>query len=122
MTVADDALLSPNDVVRKLLGFGRDLDAAVRMLKDADLDATKKRHAADIAESHAFLAAEGSMEIRKHEARITCEKVEDEALVAEATVRYLKAKIKSLEQQIEIGRSYGVVVREELKLAGYQES
>jgi hypothetical protein len=121
--VADDQeLMTPQDVVRKLLALGREQAEAVRLLKAADLDASKKRHAADVAESKAFLSEEGSMDIRKHAARSDVEvvKLEEEALVAEAYVRHLNKHIKYLESQIEIGRTYGVVVREEMKLAGYQ--
>jgi hypothetical protein len=118
----DQELMTPQDVVRKLLALGRQQAATVEALRLADLDASTKRHAADVRESKAFLNAEGSMDIRKHEARSHPEVVEleEQALVAEAYVRHLNKTIKYLESQIEIGRTYGVVVREEMKLAGYQ--
>ena len=68
-----DALLTPNAVVTQLAELSRDLDHTVRLLKDADLDAVTKRHTADLAESHAYVQAEGSQELRKHQiGRASC--------------------------------------------------
>ena len=115
-------MLTPNDVVKQLSQLGRDLDAIVRTLKEAELDAVVKRHDADIAESKAFVNAEGSVDLRKHLARLATEKVEGEALVSEAVVRHLRARIKAVDARIEIGRSMGVALRSELKMLPYSES
>ncbi len=115
-------LLTPNAVVTQLAELGRELDAAVRTLRSAELEAVQKRHTADLAESRAFVDAEGSMELRKHLARLGAAKVEDEALVAEAVVRYLRARIRAIDTRIEIGRSMGASLRSELKLLPYSES
>ena len=112
-------LLTPQQVVNYLTELGRDLEATVGMLKDADMDAAEKRHAANVAESTAFVESEGSMELRKHTARLAAAQKEKDALVAEALVRYLKARIKSLETRIDIGRSYGAAVRAELSALDY---
>jgi hypothetical protein len=101
--------------------LGRDLDATVRMLKDADLAAALLRHDADLAESRAFLAATGSVDARKHEACLATEKVEREALEAEAGVRYLRARVKAIELRTEIGRSVNAVLRTEMQLLPSQE-
>ena len=115
-------VLTPQDVVRQLTSLARDLDAAVRVLKDADRDAVLKRHAADIAESRAYVRADGSVELRKHVARLACEKEEEEALVAEALVRHLRKQIDAIQTRIDVGRSYGAAVRAELKTLSYSES
>ncbi|MGH7876619.1 MAG: hypothetical protein ACRENM_02990 [Candidatus Dormibacteraceae bacterium] len=117
-----DATLTPNQVVRQLSELGRELDAAVRTLKDSEVEAVTKRHAADMAESRAFVAAEGSMELRKHRARLEADPLEGEALVAEAVVRHLRTRIRSIDTRIEIGRSYGAAVRAELKALSYGEA
>lgn len=116
-----DTMLTPNQVVLKLAGFGRDLDSAVKALQFAEQDAVKKRHAADMAESRAFLAADGPMDVRKHTARVEAGPLEEQALVAEAVLRYLKTQIRAIDTQIEIGRSYGAAVRAELKSFNYGE-
>ena len=106
----------------QLTELGRELDAVVRTLHDVEIDAVKKRHDADIAESRAFLEASGPVEQRKHEARLKADKFEEEALVAEALLRYLRAKVRAIDTRIEIGRSYGAAVRAELKTLGYGET
>jgi hypothetical protein len=119
--VSADSTLTPNQVVRQLSELGRELDAAVRTLKDFEVEAVTKRHAADIAESRAFVNAEGAMDMRKHVARLAADKLEEDALVAEALVRHLRTRIRSIDTRIEIGRSYGAAVRAELKALPYSE-
>ena len=106
-------LLTPNEVVLQLAELGRELDASVRTLREAELDAVQKRHTADLVESRAFVDAEGSAELRKHLARLGAAKAEDEALIAESVVRYLRTKIRAIELRVEIGRSMGASLRSE---------
>ena len=111
--MARDAQLTPQAVVNQLSELGRDLDALVRSLKDADLDAVTKRHAADIEESKAYVGAEGAVKEREHLPRLAADPFESEALVAEAVCRYLKARIRSVEVRVDIGRSYSAALRAE---------
>jgi len=117
-----DALLTPLDVVRQLAALGQELDAAVRSLRQVEIEAVTKRHAADLAESAAFVRAEGAMEMRKHLARLAAAQEENDALVAEAVCRHVRAQIRATDTRIEIGRSYGAAVRAELKALPYGES
>lgn len=116
-----DGQLTPLDVVRQLSSLAKDLDAVVEQLKQADDDAVRKRHAADLAESHAFVNAVGSMDLRRHEARIEAAPKELEALVSEALVRHLRKKIAALDTRIEVGRSMGTTLRAEIALTPYGE-
>jgi hypothetical protein len=111
---------TPLEVVQQLGELTRRLDVLVRELRDAEFDAARKRHAADMAESRAFLAAEGAMDIRRHAARVAAEREEGEALVAEALVRVLRADIRAVDTRIDVGRTFGATVRAELKTVGYQ--
>ena len=117
-----DGLLTPQQVVLQLSQLSRDLDHTVRLLKDADLDAVTKRHTADLAESHAYVQAEGSAELRKHLARIASERQEQEAVVAEAVVRYLRQRINAIGVRIDVGRSMGAALRAELSALPYSET
>lgn len=114
--------LTPQAVVLQLAALARELDSTVTALKAADLDATEKRHAADMAESLAFVRAEGSMDLRKHLARIEAGPLEKEALVAEAVVRYLRQRINAIATRIEVGRSAGAALRAELSALPYDQS
>lgn len=109
-------------VVENLSRLTEELRGAVAGFRAAERDAAVKRHKADMAESRAFLAADGPMEIRKHTARVAADRIEGEALVAEALVRVLRAEIRAIETRIDVGRTYGASVRAELKTLGYGES
>ena len=113
--------LSARTVVLQLAALARELDATVTSLRAADLDATEKRHAADLAESMAFVKAEGSMDLRKHLARIEAAPLEKEALVAEAVVRFLRQRINAIATRIEVGRSAGAALRAELQTIPYDQ-
>jgi hypothetical protein len=108
---------TPNEVALQLSRLARDLDDAVRQLQVADLDATEKRAAADLAFSRSFMAASGSVDYRKHYAT---EETHDQRLaadVADAVVRHLRRRIDATKVRIEVGRSYGAAIRAELNLS-----
>jgi hypothetical protein len=115
-----DAMLTPNDVVRTLVKLSKELDQTVKALKDADYDAAVKRHEADVGESRLYLAADGAVEKRKHEARVANAHREEAAIIAEAVVRHLRREIDSIKTRIDVGRSYGAAVRAELSTLGYE--
>jgi hypothetical protein len=113
---------TPVDVVRNLSALTAELQQLTTSLRAAERDAATKRHAADMAESRAFLSAEGAMELRKHQARVAADQQEGAALVAEALVRVLRQEIRAIETRIDVGRTYGATVRAELKTLGYGET
>jgi flagellar biosynthesis/type III secretory pathway chaperone len=114
-----DQQLTPLQVVKQLGELTARLDQTVAALKLAEKDAAEKRHTADIIESRAFLNADGAMDIRRHTAKIAADRAEGEALVAEALVRVLRQEIRAIDTRIDVGRTYGVTVRAELKALGY---
>lgn len=111
---------TPASVVHTLGELTKDLQKAVTLLRVADLDAVKKRHAAQMSESRAFVNGAGAMDLRRHQAKLDAEPEEDAAIVAEAGVRHLKAKIRELETRIDVGRTFGATVRAELRTLDYQ--
>lgn len=110
------------EVVQNLSKLTSELRDKTSAYRAAEHNAALKRHAALMAESRAFLAVSGPMDIRKHEARVAADQQEGEALVAEALVRILRAEIRSVETRIEVGRTYGATVRAELKTIGYEDA
>ena len=106
------------DVVRNLSALTEELRVKVSAFRSAEKDAAEKRHAADMAESRAFLRAEGSMELRKHQARVDADQAENAALVAEALVRVLRAEIRAIELRVDVGRTYSAALRAELSTLG----
>lgn len=109
--------MNPNEVVAQLAQLARDLDANVGALQDAERASVQARHDADLAQSRAFLAAAGSVEQRKHEAFIQCERLLNEAEVAEAVVRHLKRRNDAIKTRIDVGRSMSSALKAELELA-----
>lgn len=112
---------SAAEVVKNLAALTGELQARVAMLRTAERDAAEKRHAADMAESRAFVNSDGSMDMRKHRARLEADGAESAAKIAEALVRVLRAEIRALETRIDVGRSYGATVRAELSTLGYSD-
>ena len=113
--------LTPNAVVLSLMELGRQLDTAVTTLREAEMAAVRTRHAADLAEAQAYMEVKGPVEERKRAALIASTEFEDEALVAEATLRWLRARIRALDTRIEVGRSMGTSLRAELKMLPYSD-
>lgn len=111
---------TPAEVSRGLSDLTEKLYAHVRVYSEAELDAVRQRAEADVALAKAFLVAEGSVEKRKADAKVSVAQVEAVAAVAEATVRTLKMKIRAIETDIEVHRTYGATVRAELKTLGYE--
>jgi hypothetical protein len=107
------------EVVHNLVELTRELRDKTSAYRTAEHDAALKRHAANMAETRAFLTAGGAMDLRKHIAKEAADQQEGAALVAEAVVRILKAEIRSIETRIDVGRTYGATVRAELKTLGY---
>ena len=121
MTKLAGEQLTPNSVVMGLMELGRQLDAAVLTLREAEMAAVRTRHAADLAEAQAYMEVKGPVEERKRAALIASTEFEDEALVAEATLRWLRARIRALDTRIEVGRSMGTSLRAELKMLPYSD-
>lgn len=111
-----------HEVVRNLTELTRELRDKTSAYRMAEHDAAMKRHAADMIEARAFLSADGSVEQRKNTAKVAADRAENEALVAEALVRVLKAELRSVQVRIEVGRTYGATVRAELSTLGYGET
>jgi len=93
-----------------------DLWHCVEALEEADLDATKKRLAFDLAYSKAFLNATGSVDVRKHTAVVETMPLRDDVEVADALVRNLVRRMKALEKRVEVGRSTSSWHKAELSL------
>lgn len=110
-----------NEVVANLRALTQELREKVSAYRTAELDAAMKRHGANMIEARAFLSADGAVEFRKNTARVAADRAEGDALVAEALVRILKAEIRSIEDRIGVGRTYGATVRAELSTLGSVE-
>jgi hypothetical protein len=109
---------TPNSVVANLVRLANDLDTTVAQLEQADRDATTRRMEFDFAFSKRFLAAEGSVDGRKHQATVATMHEREAAELAEAVVRHLRRRIDAIKTNIDTGRSLGAALRAEIGLAG----
>lgn len=115
---ATDPPSSPVEVSKALSALTERLYSHVRAYSEAERKAVALRAKADSIENHAYMNASGPVEERKRAAAIEAEQAEEEALVAEAVVRSLKAKIKAIEVDIDVHRTFGATVRAEFKTLG----
>jgi hypothetical protein len=92
----------------------------VHLIKAAELKARACRADADVAESKAYLRAEGPETRRRHEARADDDVVRRrfEADVAEVEVSHLKRAIDVCRAQIDVYRSQGSYKKGELATLG----
>ena len=110
--------LTANQIAAQLAQLARELDDLVRRIAEAERDAVNKREDYTLAHSKAFLAAEGPMDIRKHEAIEQTHVERLAAETAEAVVRGIRRQIDSTKTRVEVGRSVGTALRSEMALAG----
>jgi len=113
-----DLLITPGEVVKQLTKLSGDIEKLIADLGAAEVDTVTLRHQANITESHAFLNASGPMDVRRHQARVEADKDEEKALVAEAVLRHLRARVRALDTRIDLLRSVGTTVRTEMKMLG----
>jgi hypothetical protein len=113
-----DRPMTPNDVALALAKLGRDLEATVRSLDQADRDAVNARENYTLALSRAFLKAEGAMDLRKHQSIVETHAERLAAELAEQMVRGLRRQVESIKVRIDIGRSYGSALKAELTALG----
>ncbi|UGT65277.1 hypothetical protein LTT66_18070 [Nocardia gipuzkoensis] len=109
---------TPNDVVLGLMKLSRRLDEVTNALNEKDEEATRKRAAHTLANSEAFIRAEGSVDLRKHKAVVETHDLRFAAELAEMEVRGLARAVKTLTTRIEVGRSTGAAVRSDISIAG----
>ena len=107
-----------NHVVLGLTKLSRRLDEVTNALNAKDEEATKARATHTLANSEAFMRAEGSMDIRKHKAIIETHDLRFAAELAEMEVRGLSRALKTLNTRIDVGRSLGAAVRSDASIAG----
>lgn len=119
MTRPQDPPSTPVEVVQRLSQLVGELRGLVEDLARLEIDAVKCRHAADLAEAKAFLAAQGSVDFRRKTAFEETARQQLEADTAEALLRICKARIRGTETEIDVGRSYGATVRAELSTLDY---
>lgn len=102
-----------NDVVLRLASLSRMLDAATTEIAELDEAAVRAKSRYQVAFARAFLGETGSVDHRKQSAVLACEKEWLDAEIGEQKVRACKERIRTIRDQIEVGRSLNSAVKAE---------
>lgn len=107
------ANLTPEAIVRRLVELSRMLDQATDDVDRLDDEAVRARAAHRVAYAEAFLKAEGPMDMRVQIATVKAEEKRFLLDIADQKVRACKERIRTIRDQIEVGRSLSAALRAE---------
>jgi hypothetical protein len=102
-----------HDVVKRLAELSRMLDRATDEYAELDEDWVRRKAEHQVGFARAFLSADGSVDARKQKAVLA---MANEFLLmelAEQKVRACRERIRTIRDQIEVGRSLNSAVRAE---------
>lgn len=103
-----------NDVVKRLAELSRMLDAATAEVAELDEKAVRAKGRYQVAFARAFLGQEsGSVDARKQTAVLECRDEWLAAEIAEQQVRACRERIRTIRDQIEVGRSLNSAIKAE---------
>jgi hypothetical protein len=103
-----------NDVVHRLAELSRMLDAATEEIGQLDEAAVIAKGQYQVAFAREFLGQEsGSVDHRKQAAVLACKDNWLDAEIAEQKVRACRERIRTIRDQIEVGRSLNSAIKAE---------
>ena len=109
---------TPQSVVHNLARLSLLLDKATAEIAVLDEDAVRAKGAYQVAYARSFLSGAGSVDARKQAAVLECAELWLAYEIGEAKTRACKERIRTLRDQIEIGRSLNAAVRSEWTATG----
>lgn len=111
--------LTTLEVVRRLSELSKKLAAKTDEIAVLDEAAVRARAAHEVAYARAFLTADGAMDVRKQRAVLDCADAKFAAELAEQKVRAAREAIRTLRDQLDVGRSIGAATRAEFAASGW---
>jgi hypothetical protein len=103
--------LTPADIIQTLSRIAKDIDECTDDIARLDEEMVKARAKYKTEYARAFLAAEGSMDIRKYTADLETSELYFGAEIAEQKHRAAVGALRALRDRLEVGRSLGPLVR-----------
>lgn len=94
------------------------LDAATTEIAELDEAAVLAKAAYEVAFARAFIGADGSVDVRKQQSVLDTSDTKLTAELAEQKVRACRERIRTIRDQIEVGRSLNSAVRAEFTASG----
>lgn len=110
--------MNPNDIVKRLSELSRLLDAATDEIAWLDEEAVKAKARHQVSYAKAFLSATGAMDVRKQEAILAVKGDFLDMELAEQRVRACRERIRTLRDQLDVGRSLNAASRAEWAASG----
>lgn len=110
--------MNPQDIVKRLSALSRMLDAATAEIAQLDEDAVRAKARHQVAYARAFLNAEGSVDVRKQEAILAVKGDYLDMEIADQKVRACRERIRTLRDQLDVGRSLNAASRAEWAASG----
>jgi hypothetical protein len=105
-------------VILRLSELSRLLDTATTEVAELDEASVLAKSAFEVAYARAFLTSEGAMDIRKQTAVLDTSDAKLNSELAEQKVRACRERIRTIRDQIEVGRSLNSAVKAEWAAAG----
>jgi phage shock protein A len=102
-----------HQVIKRLADLSRMLDAATMEIATLDEAAVRAKAAYEVKFARSFLESVGAMDVRKQQAVLDSADQKFGAELAEQKVRACRERIRTLRDQIDIGRSLNSAVRAE---------
>lgn len=99
----------------RLSELARMLDAKTTEIAGLDEEAVRAKARHEVEHARTFLSTPGSMDVRKQTAILETADAKLDAEIAEAKVRAAREAIRTLRDQLDVGRSLGAAVRAEFQ-------
>lgn len=112
-------LPTQQEVVLRLSELSRRLDAKTIEIAKLDEEWVRAKAAYKVAFARIFLTTTGSMDVRKQTATQETADLDFAAELAEAKVRAAREAIRTLRDQLDVGRSLGAAARAEFQATGW---
>lgn len=107
-----------HQVIARLSELSRMLDAATSEIAELDEASVLAKAAYEVGFARAFVTGEGSVDFRKQNAVLTTADEKLAADLAEQKVRACRERIRTIRDQIDVGRSLNSAVRSEWAASG----
>lgn len=107
-----------HEVIKRLSELSRMLDAATGEVAELDEAAVMAKAAYEVKFARSFLATDGAMDVRKQKAVLDAADQKLGMEIAEQKVRACRERIRTIRDQIDVGRSLNSAVRSEWAAAG----
>lgn len=102
-----------HQVIKRLAELSRLLDSATLEVAQLDEGAVRAKQRYQVAYARSFLGSDGSVDSRKQKSVLACQAEWLDAEIEEQKVRACRERIRTIRDQIEIGRSLNSAVKSE---------